>query len=299
MNTFFKGIMPALVTPLNQDGSVNEDSTRRLIEFLLSQGADGFYVVGSTGEGILLPEEERKRLLEISVSQVGGRKPIICHVASMNFDEAVRLSKHAEQAGADAVSAIPPLFFHYGEQDIYNYYKRLATSTDLPFIMYNHSAANGGLSAEAVAKMFEIDNITGVKWTVNNYFELMRLKDMTNGEINVINGPDEMLVCGLAAGVDAGIGSTYNVMLPWFIELYSEFQSGNIEKARQIQYKINRVITCMIKFELIPCLKEMCTMLGFDAGNGCFPFMQSNPEYSARLESALAEADWSAEDFVK
>ncbi len=293
MNTFFKGIMPALITPLNADGSVNEDSTRGLIEHLISRGADGFYVVGSTGEGILLPENERMKLLEIAVSAVGGRKPVICHVASMNFDEAVRLSRHAEQSGADAVSAIPPLFFHYGEQDIYNYYKKLAETTDLPFIMYNHSAANGGLSAEAVARMFaEIDNITGVKWTVNNYYELMRLKDMTNGELNIINGPDEMLVCGLAAGADAGIGSTYNVMLPWFKELYCAFAEGNIELARELQYKINRVISCIIKHELLPGLKQMCTMMGFDAGNACFPFKQSSVEYADDFEKALKQAGW-------
>ncbi len=299
MQSYFKGIMPALITPLDGNGKVNEESTRGLIEHLLSQGADGFYVVGSTGEGIVLPEEERKKLLEISVSQVAGRKPVICHVASMNFEEGVRLAKHADKAGADAISAIPPLFFHYGDGDIYNYYKTLAGSADLPFIMYNHSAANGGLSAEAVTKMFkEIDNITGVKWTVNNYYELMRLKDMTNGDINVINGPDEMLVCGLSAGADAGIGSTYNVMLPWFVELYKEFKNGNISKAREIQYKINRVITCMIKFELIPGLKQMCTMMGFDAGEGCYPFKQSTPEYTAEFTKALAEAGWNAKDFA-
>ena len=89
--------------------------------------------------------------------------------------------------------------------------------------MYNHSAANGGMSADLVAKMFcEIDHITGVKWTVNNYYELMRLKDLTHGEMNVINGPDEMLICGLAAGADAGIGTTYIVMLPQFLEIYKK-----------------------------------------------------------------------------
>ena len=86
MKKIFKGIMPALITPLNEDGkTVNEKSTRELIEFHLSQGADGFYVVGSTGEGLVLPEEERMKMLEISVSQVAGRKPIICHTAAMNL----------------------------------------------------------------------------------------------------------------------------------------------------------------------------------------------------------------------
>ena len=143
----FEGIIPALITPLNEEGrTVNEKTTRELIEFQLSQGADGFYVLGSTGEGLVLDESERMKMLEICVDQVKGRKPIICHTAAMNFSEAVRLSKHAQKAGADAISAIPPIFFHYRIEDICNYYKTLATSTDLPFIMYNHPASNGGMN---------------------------------------------------------------------------------------------------------------------------------------------------------
>ncbi len=289
----FKGIFPALITPLCEDNkTVNEASARKFIEFLLNQGADGFYVLGSTGEGLLLEEKERMRMLEIAVDQVKGRKPIICHTAAMNFNEAVRLSKHAEKAGADAISAIPPIFFHYRTEDIYNYYKTLAQSTNLPFIMYNHPAANGGMNAETVAKMFEIDNVTGVKWTVNNYYELMRLKDMTKGEINIINGPDEMLVSGLAAGADAGIGTTYNVMLPQFLELYKSFMQGNVDKAREIQNKINSVIDCMIKNEVISATKYMCTMMGFDVGEATYPLKSFKDGSAAVFEQELKELGW-------
>jgi N-acetylneuraminate lyase len=210
----------------------------------------------------------------------------------MNFDEAVRLSKHAEKAGADAISAIPPIFFHYRTEDIYNYYKTLATSTNLPFIMYNHFAANVGMSAQTVAQMFEIDNITGVKWTVNNYYELMRLKDITNGEMNVINGPDEMLVAGLAAGADAGIGTTYNVMLPQFLKVYKYFKEGKVDKAREIQYKINRVINCMIKNEVISSTKYMCSMLGFDSGEATYPLKSFKDGGADEFEQELKELGW-------
>lgn len=289
----FEGIMPALITPLNDDGkTVNEKTARKFIEFLLDQGADGFYVLGSTGEGLVLDEAERMRMLEIAVDQIKGRKPIICHTASINFEQAVRLSKHAEKVGADAISAIPPIFFHYRTEDIYKYYKTLAGSTDLPFIMYNHPAANGGMNAETVAKMFEIDNITGVKWTVNNYYELMRLKDITHGEMNIINGPDEMLIAGLAAGADAGIGTTYNVMLPQFLALYNYFKKGNLDKAREMQYKINRVITCVCKHEAISVTKHMCAMLGFNAGEATYPLKSFKDGGIFELEQDLKEAGW-------
>lgn len=289
----FKGIMPALITPLNEDNkTVNEKTTREFIEYLLKQGADGFYVLGSTGEGLVLDEAERMKMLEICVDQIKGRKPIICHTASMNFSEALRLSKHAEKVGADAISAIPPIFFHYRTEDIYNYYKTLATSTNLPFIMYNHPSANGGMNAETVAKMFEIDNITGVKWTVNNFYELMRLKDITNGEINIINGPDEMLLLGLSAGADAGIGTTYNVMLPQYLKLYKYFKEGNIDKAREIQYKVNRVINCMLKNEVISSTKNMCAMLGFASGEAKYPLRDMRGDGITALQKELAELGW-------
>ena len=289
----FKGIMPALITPLNEDGkTVNEESARGLIEYLINQGADGFYVLGSTGEGLVLDESERMKMLEISVDQVKGRKPIICHTAAMTFSEAVRLSKHAEKVGADALSAIPPIFFHYRDEDIYNYYKSLAGSTNLPFVMYNHPSANGGMSAETVAKIFEIDNITGVKWTVNNYYEMMRLKDITNGEINIINGPDEMLISGLAAGADAGIGTTYNVMLPQYLKIYKYFTEGNVEEARKIQYKVNRVIKCMAKNEVISAVKSMCSLLGFPAGEATYPLRNMQGDGISELQSELSELGW-------
>lgn len=289
----FKGIMPALITPLNEDGkTVNEESARGLIEYLINQGADGFYVLGSTGEGLVLDESERMKMLEISVDQVKGRKPIICHTAAMNFSEAVRLSKHAEKVGADALSAIPPIFFHYRDEDIYNYYKSLAGSTNLPFVMYNHPSANGGMSAETVAKIFEIDNITGVKWTVNNYYEMMRLKDITNGEINIINGPDEMLISGLAAGADAGIGTTYNVMLPQYLKIYKYFTEGNVEEARKIQYKVNRVIKCMAKNEVISAVKSMCSLLGFPAGEATYPLRNMQGDGISKLQAELSELGW-------
>lgn len=297
MKKIFKGIMPALITPLMEDNkTVNEQVTRELLEFLLKQGADGFYIVGSTGEGLVLEEKERMRLCEIVVDQVKKRKPVICHTAAMNFEEALRLSKHAEKAGADAISAIPPLFFHYREEDICSYYKTLAESTSLPFIMYNHFSANGGLSAETVAKLFEVDQITGVKWTVNNYFEMMKLKDMTNGEMNIINGPDEMLIAGLSAGADAGIGTTYNVMLPQYLEIYKNVKAGSIEKARELQIKVNRVVSVMIRHEVIPAVKEMCTMMGFESGKATYPMGQMTEREKEELHAELMAAGWPFKD---
>ena len=103
--------MPALVSPLNEDETINTRVLQDLIKYLLQKGADGFYVGGATGEGIALKTEERMVLAETAVNAVNRLKPCIIHIAAADFSDAILLAKHAEKIGADAVSAIPPLFF--------------------------------------------------------------------------------------------------------------------------------------------------------------------------------------------
>ena len=289
----YEGILTALVTPLNKDNkTVNESVVKPLIEHQLSQGANGFYILGGTGEGPVVRPEERMKMCELCVDAVGGRKPVICHVAAMNLEEAILLAKHAEKAGADAIAAIPPLFFFYDEEDIYQYYKAIAASVHIPVIIYYHPSAQKEMRPALIARLFGIDNITGVKWSSSNYFEMMNLKDMTHGDMNIINGPDETLVCGLMAGADAGIGSTYNIMLPQFVKIYDLFRAGKIDEAREVQMQVNRVICTMFEFEIIPSVKYGCELMGFDVGDATFPMRHLSDEQKARFAAKLHEAGW-------
>ena len=164
MKKIFTGIMPAIVTPLKADNrTVNVDVMGQLVERHLADGADGFYLLGGTGEGLVVDREQREILCEATVKQVAGRKPIINHIAAMNLEETVELAKHAEKAGCDAISSVPPLFFFHDAEDLYNYYKKLAESVTIPVIMYYHPSAGAHMSAELVARICEIDNMTGVK----------------------------------------------------------------------------------------------------------------------------------------
>lgn len=293
MKKIFTGIMPAIVTPLKADNrTVNVDVMGQLVERHLADGADGFYLLGGTGEGLVVDREQREILCEATVKQVAGRKPIINHIAAMNLEETVELAKHAEKAGCDAISSVPPLFFFHDAEDLYNYYKKLAESVTIPVIMYYHPSAGAHMSAELVARICEIDNMTGVKWSVNNYYEMMRLKDMTQGDVNVINGPDEMLLMGLSAGADAGIGSTYNLMLPQYKAIYKAFKAGDIDTARRLQMQVNRVVKVVISNETIPAVKYGVNMMGYDVGVATFPMRQIPAGSCPALEAELKEAGW-------
>ncbi|MBR7097906.1 MAG: dihydrodipicolinate synthase family protein [Clostridia bacterium] len=289
-NKKFMGIMPALVTPLCEDNkTVNEDVAKKLIDFQLGQGADGFYVLGGTGEGLVIDREQRERMCEISVKHVAGKKPVIMHIAAMNLDEAIALAKHAEKTGADAIAAVPPCFFFYDGDDLYNYYKKLASAVSIPLIIYYHPGAQKEMSAKLIARIFEVDNVTGVKWSSGNLYEMMKLKDITNGEMNIINGPDELLCAGLMAGADAGIGSTYNVMLPQFLKIYNDVKAGRCDEALKTQLQVNRVIDIMIRNEVIPAVKYATEMLGFPVGNATFPMRHMSAEQKANYEKELRE----------
>lgn len=286
----FKGIMPALVTPLNEDETINVEVLKKLIEFLLQKGADGFYVGGATGEGLSLKTEERMILAEEAINAVKGSKPCIVQVAAADFGDALSLAKHAEQIGADAISATPPLFFQYDEEDVYNYYKALAQAVHIPMMIYNTPAASFKIDATFTSKMFEIDNVTAIKWTVPDYYEMIRLKDLTHGEMNIINGPDEMLLMGLNAGADGGIGTTYNFMFDIIKSIYNNFRQNNIEEAQTCQTLANRIIAQIKKYHTIPVAKLILEEMGFMVGNATFPMKRYTDKEQNQILSDVRNA---------
>lgn len=293
---FFKGVMPAIVTPLLPDESVNLPVLEKLIGFFLEQKADGFYVAGATGEGLALRKDERMKLAEAAVAAAGD-KPCIVQVASTDFSQAVELAKHAQAVGAKAISATPPLFFRYDEQDVYNYYKVLAESVDIPLIVYNSPLAGFPMTPDFIARLFSIDNVTGVKWTSSDYYGVMKLKQLTNGEINLLNGPDEMLLMGLTAGADGGIGATYNFMFPLFRKIYDCYHSGDLAGAQKYQNQVTKMITALRAFNTIPAAKAMLRYKGFEVGNAAFPLKQLDEAAQARVIEGMEGAGWNSEIF--
>lgn len=285
-----KGILPAFVTPLNEDNTINHEATCRLLDMQLAQGADGFYICGATGEGLVMQPEARTDMARTVVRHLAGRVPCISHIAAIDMTTTVRLAREAEAAGCDYIAAIPPIYFAYTEDDIFNYYKTIADSVHLPVMIYYHPAAGVTLSAELMTRLFSIENIKAVKWSRPDYFQLMRVKDMTHGEMNIINGPDEMLLCGLACGADGGIGTTYNFMLPRFKKLYEAFCAGRMEEARKIQYGIDRVIAELFNGPVIPETKAIMKAMGYDVGNATYPMHCLTNEEEERLIARVRAA---------
>lgn len=273
-NIKFKGIMPALITPVDSNGRVNANTVKELIEFQFSKGVNGFYVNGSTGEGPSLSIVERMDMSEYVMDNIKGRGVVIEHVGAPSYADAVILTKHAHEVGVDAISSlVPNFYFSFTDNEIVDYYKSLAEISDKPLIVYVTPLMKTDV-VTLVKRLLEIPTIIGLKFTLPDYFLMRKLCELNDGNINIINGPDETLICGLTMGAQGGIGSTYNLMPDLYSQLYKSFIQGDFELARELQYRVNRVIDILIKHSensVIKALKESLKLMGFDAGNAVYP----------------------------
>jgi len=290
-NKLFTGILPALITPIREDGSFLRDAAEEVIDYEFRSPIAGFYINGATGEGPVLSEKTRMEMAETAVEKTRGRGKIINHIGAPDTNSAFRLAKHAAEIGCDAVSSVlPNFYFKYTTPQILDYYKRIADISGLPVVVY----ANGLMNQNPVDFMREamkIDGVIGVKYTIFDYYDLHRITELNSGDINVLNGPDEMLICGLMMGADGGIGTTYNIMPDWFCELYDAYRAGQFEKARSVQFRINRVIEIIRRYPTsIPAVKEIFRYRGIDAGQAAYPAKIYTAEESAALRWELREA---------
>lgn len=268
-----KGIFTALLTAYNDDFTINEKNTAKLVEFCLDQGVNGFYVGGSTGEGMLMSNEERKQVFRTVKKACGNAVPMIAHVGTISTDAAIDMALEAKKLGYDAISAVAPFYYGFPLDAIKKYYKDIVEAADMPMYIYNFPAGNGFGLTPAIAKdIFGSDSrFAGVKHTSNDMFSLQQFKANIDG-ITVFNGYDEMCLAGLSMGADGAIGSTYNFMGKKYVNLYKAFCDGNIAEAKRLQDEANEIIAVMCKYGVMQCEKEIITQMGIDMGLCRRPF---------------------------
>ncbi len=280
----FQGIYTALLTPFDKQDHINEKALEQLIEYNIGMGVHGFYSCGSTAEVFLLSYEERKHLMKLVKDMTGGRVNLIAHVGAVSTKEAVSLAEYAAELGYDAVSAVAPFYYKFSFDEICDYYNRIASATDLKMLVYNIPAFSGvSMGLEQLGRLLRSDRFLGVKHTSNDFFALEGVKSHFPDKV-VFNGYDEMLLSGLAAGADGGIGSTYNVMGDKYVRLYNLFREGKWNEAQEIQKEVNEVIRLLIEVGVMAGEKAMLDLLGMDFGPCREPFRSCTKEQYALLE---------------
>lgn len=290
----FKGIFPALLTPFDKDDNVCQKSVAKLIKYNLQKGVNGFYVGGSTGEGLLLTKEERIQLFDYSAQANEGKSTLIAHVGTLNTKHAIEMAKKAEELGFDAISAVAPYYYSFSVDAIKTYYYEIASSVNIPMIIYNFPGANGfHLNKQIAEEMFKSNkNFVGIKHTTQDLFALQQFKTMQADPL-VYNGFDEMLLGGLSMGADGGIGSTYNFMAEDYLEIYKLFNENNVAKAQEIQNKVNEVINVLIKYGVFASEKYILDCIGIEMGPCRKPFLPLNEEAKevlAKIASKFVKA---------
>lgn len=264
-----------------------------MVDYQLKNGLKGFYVGGNTGECTVLPAKTRKQMLEAVIEANNGRGKIMAHIGAGHYDEVMDLLEHANAQKIDAIASLPPsLQSYYGHKETIEYYKALAKASKYPVYAYVTPISLQHSELYAFAKeLSEIDNIAGLKVTIPDYYRFSLINQIDGGRLNNLNGPDEMLICGLSIGADGGIGTTYNVLPKVVSGIYDNFKKGDMKAALECQRRLNSYVKVALGFDNkgIAGWKAGLTLLGFDMGYTVFPATQITDEDLKELKAKFDE----------
>lgn len=273
----FKGVIPAMQTIFRKNEEINEKATREFVNFLIGKKVNGLYLTGSTGEGFLMTNEERMKVVEIVCDEVNGRIPIMVHVGDIGTKKSISLAKHAYQTGADVISSVPPFYWDFPEEDMFNYYKDITESTPLPMIVYNIALA-GAMGNDFIIKLSTIENVRGVKYTLPKHYEIAQMKDVLGDDFMIFSGCDEMALSGLINGADGLIGSFYNAIPDLFLDIYNAFINGDFITAMKKQRDAVRITSYVTKHQYLSVLRHLLRVQGVEGGYCRRPFKNIDEE---------------------
>ena len=285
-----EGIHAPLFTPIGADGRVDEAKVAPTVERLLSSGVAGFYVGGSTGEGLLLTVAERKRMLKRVAAENRRRGKLIAHVGAVSTDDSVELARAAADLGYDWVSAIQPVFFGQDFESVRRHYERIAGSTDLPFMIYSRGAT---VDPDRDAKLFDIPNVKGMKYTGHDYWEVVRLRRRLGKEAIFFAGSDQQVLSAFAIGdlFSGAIGTTYNAIPMTILSLFRSVEAGCFVEARRHQADIIAFVE-VCKAYGFGGFKAAMRFVGLDQGPCVGPNRTLSSVDYATFSAKLAKMDF-------
>ena len=234
----FHGAMVAIVTPFKA-GQVDEEAFRQLIEFQIANGTHGIVPCGTTGESATLSFAEHERIIEITVEQVAGRVPVVAGTGSNNTEEAIRLTKHAEKAGAVGALMISPYYNKPTQEGLYRHFAKVAESVGIPIIVYNipgRTAVN--IEPDTIARLSRVPNIVGVKEATGSMKQITDIIARCDDSFAVLSGEDYITFPLLCAGGKGVISVVSNVAPRSMADLCRLYFEGKIDEARKLYYKL-------------------------------------------------------------
>ncbi len=293
MDERFKGVWPAMLTPMDDDGHPDIVQLENWVELLISQGLDGLYLLGSTGQGFLLSQEDRKKVTEVATAVSSGRIPIIVQVGSMTTRESITLAKHAATCGVDGISSVAPVY--YGSSDgtsamALKHYEEIAKATDLPFFPYQLGST--GFSDGLVGfinKLLLLPNMTGMKLTTNNLLEISTISNNSTGKLTLFSGADELMCHAALCGTSGAIGSFYNLYGPECQYVRSSFLDGNVKLATDFMLIFQEMIAEVLPNVWTFLRQAIQIRYGIDIGPSIAPVGNTNKAWEEKKVVQLIE----------
>ena len=264
-----EGIYVAMLTPFTEDGAINEEELRRMVEFQITSGVDGLFPISSMGESIHLGREEKIKLMEIVVDQNRGRVRVTPGAGSSFPAESIILAQKAKALGCDGVVVAPPYYYPLSQENIEKYYESIADNVDIPIILYNIPLFTQPLSYDVVKRLARRDNVVGMKDSSGSMVDFLHFMDkirIIGEDINMMSGREETLFSCLMVGGKGCMTATSGILPEIMIAIYDAWKAGEYEKAKELQFSILLAVRAMFSLPFPLGFKVAMEMRGFAMG---------------------------------
>jgi 4-hydroxy-tetrahydrodipicolinate synthase len=260
--SMFSGSIIAIVTPF-RNGKVDERAFAELIEWQIANGTNGIVPCGTTGESATLTHEEHHRVVRLAVEVVNRRVPVIAGTGSNSTEEAISLTRHAQQAGADGALLITPYYNKPTQEGLYRHYKAVAEAVDIPQVLYNIPGRTGvNMLPATVARLAVMKNIVGIKEGSGSVQQASDIAQSCGDRLTVLSGDDPLTLPMMAVGAKGVITVTANVMPKEMAQLVASFLAGRVDEARRIHFALSPLFAALF-YETNPIpVKEALGMMG-------------------------------------
>lgn len=290
---FMKGTIVPILTPIDAEEKINETTLREQVDFVIDGGVLGILAFGSNGEFYMVEEDEYIRATKIMVDQAAGRVPVYMGIGAISTLKCIRLAKAARELGVAGISVLQPMFLKPTEEELYTHFKAIADSVpDLLMLLYNNPGRTGyTMSGNLVDKIaHEIDNIVGIKDSSGDMTQteefIRRTRDV---DFRVFGGKDTLIFSALALGAAGCVATTANFVPKLVVSIYNKFQAGDIDGAREAQFKLNPLRLSMDKASFPVATKDLANLVGRDVGKPYTPNLMSSGNVLEILKSELSK----------
>jgi 4-hydroxy-tetrahydrodipicolinate synthase len=286
-----RGVFTVMITPFTPDDKIDEVGLRANIDWYIKEGIHGVDCTGSTGEFIALSEEERKRVVDITIEQVNGRVPVIVGTAGDSTKDTIKWTKYAKDSGADAAMIVNPYYHMPDENELYEHYKAIAKAVDIPIMIYNNKWTTGvDASAELIARLSEIDNILYVKESSADVRRVHDIIMLAGEKITVFCGWEDIALESFILGAKGWISATANIIPKMCVNLFESVEKGDISEAKKLYYKALPFFEAIENWgKFVQVTKRGMDLIGRTGGQSRAPKLPLTKEQDEKLKKIFRD----------